>query len=412
MGFFDKFKSVKKTGVAAILNPGYKDGDFMFPLSPANSLSWASTELTHLLDYLEVPEVASIINMKARAFANMKLQTVSKTTGLPVKVNESRILNNPNYFQSQKEFLMQTKLFQEIFGNEVLYFLKGVGMPVSAMFTLPPLFVDIDEMGRQPYWLERDFPEAVKYHIEWNGQRMALNTDDICHINNAKVKLLADDVYWGESTMKSLQAPISNIRAAYEARNVLIENRGALGILSNNSADGMGATMPLDGDEKTALQNDFKKYGVTKKQWQIIITSLNLKWQQMSIDADKLKLFEEVKADTEQICDAYGVPFELLSNQKGTTFENRKNAEKTFYTGTIIPEAEEWAGAINRKWDTEGKSWEVRATFEHLDIFSDNQRERAQSIAVLINGLSKALADGAITLDQYQKEMQKLKIGI
>lgn len=409
MAFLDRFKAAKanKSPDNAI-----EERDFIIPMGVASSMAWGSNELKHLKDYMEVPEVAAIINMKARAFASMNLQAVSKSTGLPVSVNEARIIKTPNYFQSQKEFLMQTKLFQEIFGNEILYFLKGVGMPVSRMFTLPPINVDIDETGRNPYWLEKEFPESVKYHIDWNGRRIELNNDEICHINNAKAKVLSDDVYWGESPMRALQAPIANIRAAYEARNVLIENRGALGILSNNSADGMGATMPLLAEEKDELQTDYKRFGLSKEKWQIIITSLNLKWQQMSVDIDKLKLFEEVKADTEQICDAYGVPFELLANQKGTTFENRKSAEKAFYTGTIIPEAEEWAGALNRKFNTENKSWEVIAMFDHLDIFAENQKDRAQSIAVLINGLSKALADGAITLDQYQKELQKLKIGM
>lgn len=408
MAFLDRFKAAKanKSPDNAI-----EERDFIIPMGVASSMAWGSNELKHLKDYMEVAEVASIINIKARAFSSMRLEAVNKTTGKPFQSRETEVIKTPNYFQGQKEFLRQTKLFHEIFGNEIIYFLRANDMPVRSMFTLPPILVDIDEAEGVPYWLQREFPESIKYHIEWGGRRLALDNSDICHINNTKVKVLPDDVHWGASTMASLQGPISNIRAAYEARNVMIENRGALGILSNNSADGMGATMPLLPEEKEELQNDYRKFGMSKDKWQIIITSLNLRWQQMSIDTDKLKLFEEVKADTEQLCDAYGVPFELLANEKGTTFENRRTAEKTFYTGTIIPEAEEWVGAINRKLKTSNLPWEYRASFDHLDIFAENQKDRAQSLAILINGLSKALADGAITLDEYRGELAKLKIG-
>ena len=408
MAFLDRFKATKANKSPD--NP-IEERDFIIPMGVASSMAWASNELKHLKDYMEVAEVASIINIKARAFSSMRLEAVNKTTGKPFQSRETEVVNKPNYFQGQKEFLRQTKLFHEIFGNEIIYFLRPIGMPVRSMFTLPPILVDIDEAEGVPYWLESESPETVKYHIEWAGRRVALDNSDICHINNAKVKVLPDDVHWGASTMASLQGPISNIRAAYEARNVMIENRGALGILSNSSSDGMGATMPLLPGEKEELQNDYRKFGMSKDKWQIIITSLNLRWQQMSIDTDKLKLFEEVKADTEQLCDAYGVPFELLANEKGTTFENRRTAEKTFYTGTIIPEAEEWVGAINRKLKTSNLPWEYRASFDHLDIFAENQKDRAQSLTILINGLSKALADGAITLDEYRGELAKLKIG-
>jgi len=407
-----KTDKVNKDRVLTPLDPS----DVFMSLNAASSLAWDSDEAKHLKNYLEIPEVNSIINIKARAFSSMRLEVVSKTTGQPVKNNEPLVkaLRNPNFFQSQKEFLMQTKLFQEIFGNEIIYFLSPVGFKnnIKGMFTLPPYMCDIDEKERKPFWMNPAWPQNVKYFVNWDGQRIELHNDEIIHINNSNVNIKPDNVFWGQSPMVSLQGCISNIRAAYEARNVLIENRGALGILSNSGTDGIGASLPLDPKEKENVQKTWKNgYGLMKNKNQIIITSLPLKWQQMSIDADKLGLFEEVKLDTEKVCDVYGVPFELLANQKGTTFENQKQAEKRFYTNTVIPESDEWVAGLNRFFETMDKSWELKASFNHLDIFRDNEKDRAQSITVLINGLSKAYADGAITLDEYKAEMKKLNIG-
>lgn len=418
MAFWNKkTKEAQPAVTKQLQNTDPTKKDFFMEISAYRSLtSWKLTDLQCLKYYLTIPELNAIINIKARAFSAMNLQIVSKGTGLPVKNYEPivRALKYPNYFQSQKEFLMQTKLFQEIFGNEIIYFLTPIGLKnnVKGMFTLNPLDVDIEEINTTPYWLTDEFDERVKYFIDWGGKRYQLPTDEIIHINNSKVNVKADDVFWGESQIKALAGPLSNIKAAYEARNELIENRGALGILSNDATDVAGA-LPLDGEEKDKLQSEYQsKYGIGRDKWKLIITSLKLKWQQMAVDIDKLKLYEEVKADTEKICDAFGVKYELLANQKGSTFENQKQAEKAFYTNTIIPEAQEWVSALNRRFETMDKSWEIKCDFSHLDVFRENEKERGQSITMLISGLSKAFQDGALSIEEYKAELKKLNIGM
>lgn len=423
MGFFSVNKDSK---ASAFGGPGmttkdniipsttdFGGGDFFYPYSVVSSLNWKDRD--YLQHYLEVPELASVINKKASAFSKMKIEVVSKATGKPVNNQDTaaKTLRNPNYFQSQKEFLYQTKLFHEIFGNEFLYFFKPAGFTtkISGLFTLPPLFVEIDEPTDRPFFLRSNFADEVQYWISMGNQRTNLDKGEFVHINQAASNIKADNVFWGESRMQSAMVAIQNIRAAYEARNVLIENRGALGILTNNSTDGIGSTLPLDEKEKQKVQDEWKKYGIQKNQFQAIITSLNLKWQQISTDANKLQLFEETKADQEQLCDAYGVPFELFANQKGVTFDNKKQARREFYENTIIPEAEEWIDALNRYFETYNKSWEIKGSFDHLSVFQENQKERAQSITLLTNALSKAFQDGALSLDQYKAELRKLRIG-
>lgn len=411
MGLFNRkrAKEVKKQITGSITQFG---NEFFYPLFGGMSLNWSDNQ--YLKHYLEVPEVAAVINKKATAFSNMKLEVVSKATGKPVNNQEPvvRLLRRPNYFQSQKEFLFQTKLFHEIFGNEYLYFLSPAGFRnVTGLFTLPPNFVEIEEPST-PYFLRSDFADGVQYWISFGNKRVSLERGKFLHINNASADLKSDNVFKGESRMRSLAGPIANIRAAYEARNVLIENRGALGILTNGQSDAIGSSLPLDPKEKEKLQKYFKQYGLTKHQSQVIITSLNLKWQQMTIDADKLQLFEETKYDQEKICDAYGVPFELFANQKGVTYDNKKEAKKELYENTIIPEAAEWVDALNRYFETQNRSWEIVFSFDHLDVFQENKKDRAQALSMLVTALSKAYADGALSLEEYKKELAKLKIGM
>ena len=97
---------------------------------------------------------------------------------------------------------------------------------------------------------------------------------------------------------------------------------------------------------------------------------------------------------------------DLFVKQIGSTFENQKQAEKSAYVNTIIPEANEWIGAFNRKYRNGAKT-SLIMDYLHLPIFQEDLKARGESLGATVNALSKALTDGAITLEQYQTELQK-----
>lgn len=364
-------------------------------------------------DFNEVPEVSAILNAKARAFSNMKLSVVSKTSGEEVKNTnpDAKILRKPNWFQGQKEFLMQTKLFREVYGNEYPYKLIPVGMEPVGLFTLPPNMVEIKIDNKTAYWLMKEKPDDVQYITTFNNVKQVLPNESFIHLNDNNATVNEKNYLSGVSKLQALQMPIQNIRAAYEARNVLITKRGALGMLSNNSGDdAIGTAAPFDAVEKKDLQEQMKKYGLTKSQFQFILTSLNLKWTQMAVDADKLRLFEEVMNDTVKISDAYGYPFELLGSEKGTTFRNKEFAERQLYQDTIIPEALEWVIGMNRLFNTLEGSFIITATYDHLPIFKEDMKLKAETLERIVNALSTALEDGVIDEAFYKLTLEQFNL--
>jgi hypothetical protein len=124
-------------------------------------------ESKYLEMFRKVPELAIVINWKARAFSNIKLDFVSKETGKPVKNYEwiVKAFRKPNYFQNQQEFLKQSKIFRELYGNEIIYKLAPVGREktIKALFSLCPENIVIDNGDVQNYWQYEDFPEQIKY---------------------------------------------------------------------------------------------------------------------------------------------------------------------------------------------------------------------------------------------------------
>lgn len=282
------------------------------------------------------------------------------------------------------------------------------------MFTLPPNLVDIEKVGGtllSPFYLYKTLPEAIVYsYRHYDGKKYELKKPSLLHLNSGSVKTIDNLSHLkGQSKIDPLQAPLENILAAYEARNVLIVNRGAIGILSNSAKDGIGGVAPLDIKEKEKVQREFSKYGLTKSQWQVIITNLSLNWQQMAIDVDKLRLFEETKEDTLKICDEYGVPFEMLSSDKGTTFANKREAQVQFYRDTVIPETNVRIAGINKAFFAD-KDYQLAATFEHLPIFSEELKDRARSLMLVCNALSRAFEQNILSIEEYRKELKKFGI--
>ena len=362
----------------------------------------------YLKDFQEIPELNAIINIRARAMASWKLSLVSTATGKEISNQESlaKILRRPNWFQSQIEFWRQSELFRCIYGNEYIYFLQPVGMSntYAGMFALDPSKVTIKYKSDNLPFLEST-SEAVEYwHDLGNNQKIKLEKANIIHLNDNRVtpdKDNSGDFLKGTSKIKSLQAPLQNIREAYKKRNIILKM--PIGIFSGNSTDATSYSVPLDPEEKEKAQTALRNHGALP-----IFTNLGLAYNDMSINANNMGLFEEVREDTAKICDMFGIPYEVLASQKGVTFANLKEAKKQMYEESIIPDAVEKLEALNDK--AASKSWEIKGDYSYLPVFAEDQRQKAVSLNQMVTALSKALTDEAITIEQYQNELKKFGI--
>jgi len=358
----------------------------------------------YLQDFLEIPELNAILNIRARAMSSGIVNIQSKATGKEQAANQSlvRVLRSPNWFQGQDEFWRQSSLFRDIWGNEYIYFLTPVGLSSTfkGMYTLNPADVTIEYDKKTPYFLQMD-DESVGYYFTLDGKKIPLDKANTIHLNDNRVE--TGNILQGISKLKALQPALKNIRAAYQKRNIALNM--PIGILSNNQTDATGLAVPLPPGEKNEAQADLKRHGALP-----ILTSLGVGYSDMTINAANMGLFEETREDTARICDAYGVPYEMLAAQKGVTFANLKEAKKQFYEETIAPDMNERISALNNHLDTDSKSWHIVVDFKHLPVFAEDARQRAQSINTMTMALNRAFTDGAITIEQYQNELKKFDI--
>ncbi len=402
------FPLFKKSAVVA--NPEITATPTFFPLEFVNHFLAAGSSASDkkfLELYLSVPELQAIINYRARVFADMRIKAVNEA-GDEKEIPQLKLFSKPNPIQNFKEFAMQYHVLRDIFGNDFIHPIFGNDpKQAQVMWNLPPCGAEVipsDSLKSQEAVLFRmtDEDEIIKkYKFSYESGHITFEPNEIIHYNDNQVDFNENRFLLGDSKIRPIQQACENIKNAYEARGVLIQN-AALGILTNEGKDGIG-TAPITPKEKKELQDDYKRYGLTKEKWQMIITNMSLKYQSMTTDTGKLKLFEEVDSDFRTVANAYSFPPEIL--QTDSTYENKQRAITQLYQDTIIPEANEWLQGFTNFFQLEGVF--LKADFSHVAALQSDLEKRSKSMDRAATGLSKALESGFVQLPEAEEEFKK-----
>jgi hypothetical protein len=363
--------------------------------------------------YEYCPPVNAIINRKAQAYINGKtwvLNTQGKAKGKESTSAEAQklkaLFKKPNPLQSWKQFEAQGYIYQQLFGYTIVLPIKPAGfkenIDATALWNIPPSMVDIEETNKLFY--QSDTKGIIKQIVlNYKGTRSILNIEDIYIMKDFTPSFCS--LVIPDSRIHALELPINNIIGAYESRNVLINYRGALGILSQDPGSGAYGAIPMTSGQKDELQQEFRKYGLKNHQWQFIITSASLKWQQMGISTKDLMLFEEIEADTMAICDAYNYPYQLMSSAKGTTFSNLNEGKKLLYQDATIPEAESMYEQWNQLFNTEKYGLVIDKDFTHIAVLQEDKQQAAAARKTFDEAMMIEFQNGLITLDDWLEKL-------
>lgn len=391
---------------------GYGMGGPDFVIGSDNvehSFTWDGHN-SSLTAYERCPPVTAIINRKAQAYINgktwvMNTQGKESTTEPAKKIK--KLLARPNPIQSWKQFEAQAQVFKQVFGFNILFPIIPAGfeqygpIEASSLWNIPPHMLHVEETNKLFY--QTDMTGIIKnIKLRYKNTETTIDAKNIYLFKDITPSM--STMIFPESRIKSLEMPINNIIGAFESRNVLINYRGALGILSKDpgSTTGGYVSLPWPKDEKEALQKEFERYGLSKRQWKFIITSAEVKWQQMGVPTKDLMLMEEVQEGTKSICDAYGYPPHLLGIID-PTFNNQNAAEKGLYQNTIIPEAESDYEQWNNVFRTDEYNINIEKDYSHLPVLQEDAQSKASARKILGEALEKEFKNDLITLNRWRE---------
>jgi HK97 family phage portal protein len=341
---------------------------------------WVDTQDIWRL-FVEIPELRSVINKRASMMASNKPCLYKDD-----KEVESHwlldLINKPNAVQSWADVVYTMSVQDALYSNTFCYTpQRSLGVR-NLIVPLPANKIKMQLTGKK--LKQMDANDLIEYftfmydddsteRIVWEDM-LYLTTDDGMNI----VKPC--------SRIETLKYPLSNIKASYHKRNVLLENIGAIGILSAQQND-MGGAIPMTPEEKNAIRKDW----YDRQKDELIITEANVNWQPMSYPTKDLMLFEELTEDKLAIIDAFGLNYNLFSSTSGATFSNVKDSIRMVYTDTIIPETQSMYDSIIKQFGMDVEGYKLHAEFDHLAILQHDELASANVLKIKTEAVERML---------------------
>jgi hypothetical protein len=356
---------------------------------------------------LSCPPLAYILNRKALAFVNGKTRVYNASTDNYVQGKYrawEKLLAKPNPLQTDTQFRVELYTYIQAFGycvvmKDIPFGFDGTSVP-SAIWVLPPNFCNIQMKQNVNYFASKSWIDLVEYiEFTYAGTTTKLDKSKLYIFTDVTTNM--DSVAFPDSKLIPLKYPINNLIKSYEARGVIAERRGAVGMLSNERADNISA-LPMTQKEIQATQDSYRKYGMSKDQWQLFITNIPMRYQQMAMPVKDMMLLEMEEADVRTICNAFGYPYHLLSNEEGTTFSNMEKADSSLYQNTIIPECRHFEYQMNDLLYAPQNNIRIEYDYDWLPVMQGDDKLRAETRKRLGEALLNEFNYNLITWNQVR----------
>lgn len=347
------------------------------------------------IQYHECPELKAVIDRRATMFSNMIIMVEDAATGKPIDdADLNKLLMNPNCLQGQNDFLVEYQTQKCVYGNQFIYRNKPTSFQSypSSLKNVSPRYLKPVLTGK---WFDQEKTDGIieRYDFIQQGFKRSFDTTEILYTKIADI----DNPIIGLSPVNGLRKPITNIKLAYDYQNVILGEKGAIGMLSQEkSTDGEGA-VPMAEEEKERIEKQMTTdYGVGESQKRVILTYASLKWTPMSYPTKELLLGETIDAGKRALMDQYGMNQNIFSSITGVTYENLKNGMVMCYQDTIQPEADKFLQALGPFIGLK-EGLRLRASYEHIPVMKENKLKGMEALNNVVDSLTHAIQAGLIS---------------
>ncbi len=384
-----------------------KNDNLMKMLSRKHNQFWGNTKPTWIDTdkpyelYIQIPELRTVINKRAIMMSS-GVPKVCDLEGNPVESHWMiDLINQPNPTQSWSDVIYSLAVNDGLFNNSFAYCPKRSFDIRNLFVPLPSNQIKI--VGTGKYLDQLDTNGLIKEFQFWydTQKKDIIEVEDMVYLNTPDGINLLNPV----NRIDTLKYPLSNIMAQYNKRNVILENMGAIGILSSKKSD-MGGALPMTPEERNEIQADWLKRSKDK----LVMTEADVDWTPMSYPTKDLMLFEELTEDKMAIIDAYGLSYYLFSQAKGSTFTNIKEGMRMSYQDTIIPETNQMYATMSQQLGLIDEGVYIKADFSHIPVLQDDKNAESNTVVSLVqNGVIDA-NEARTVLGYNEREEQERSV--
>lgn len=344
--------------------------------------------------YIDIPELRAVVDKRASMMSSNRPKLYDANGELVENHWLNDLIKNPNATQSWSDVVYSLGVQDALYSNCVMYSPERSFGVRNLIVPLPANNIEIMLSGRKLKQMDREnLIDYFKFTYD-SGTTERIDWEDAVYLTSCDGMNIVKPI----SRVDSLKYPLSNIQAQYKKRNVLLENIGAIGILSAQATD-LGGSIPMTPEERQKIQKDWYR----RQKDELIISEAGVNWTPMSFPTKDLMLFEELTADKLALIDAYGLSYNLFSKTEGTTFTNVRDSIRMVYQDTIIPETQQFYDSLMTQFGLKEEGYYLKACFEHLPILQEDEKEKAEVMRIRSETL-RTMAEMGLQLTEEQIE--------
>ena len=359
----------------------------------------------------------------SKLFSQAEFKVVNKKTGKEEKNHWLiKLLNKPNLYQTQSDFLESLQFIQIAQGKAVGYLKRPIGFngaeDIDSIYLLDSDLIEWplkykDANFRSPMLSARAKnvadDEIIRY--DENGENLKIKVKDLIFFYDLP-NMLQKNFYNVNSRLDGLRQTLLNTNDSLIAKNIILKTNGKELISGGNNEH-----FPLAGDDKekaeSLLQNN---YGLGWFRKRGIVTKASINYQSLHIALRDLGLDESVKVDGNLIYTALHIPKDIISLEaKKTTYNNFKESMVSYIQNEMQASTNAFTDVLNQLIDD--SDYKLVGTYEHLPIMQFILIERYEGISKKAKALNDLLITGvpkevALEMCGFDKNLQLEEIQV
>ena len=356
--------------------------------------------------YLELslsnPVLLAIIALRSKIYSQMKISHIG-ANGKPIENSPIiQLFKQPNYFQSQEDFLFQQMWFLSAAGTNLTYKVNALSQTKS-IYNLIPSEINLNDTHKVKSFIstkaELKAYEDRKIIYTLDGQQMNIAIKDLIPTYDLANGLTTNSIMSSPSRLKGISKTIQNIEENLLSKNVNLKMSQKY--LMASQGDGNEAQIQA-GDRNDIFSKVAKK--------SLLITNANIKAQHLVSDMKRLYLDEQFSADALTCLLAFDMSKDVLNyfSNGASTYENKEKAMLDYVQNSIQSDANNTMNSFASSFGLIGKGESLVASYDHLPVMQIVMKTKIETLQLFINTLVDYTPEAKVKLI----EEFKVKLGL
>ncbi len=315
--------------------------------------------------YLELslsnPVLLAIISLRSKVYSQMKISHLNSKGEIIENSPIIKLLKQPNYFQSQEDFLFQQMWFLSTSGTNYTYKVNAL-KETKSIYNLIPSEIELNNINKVKSFIStKDELKAygekkIKYSLD--GQTFDIKISDIIPTYDLANGLTCNSLMSSPSRLKGISKTLQNIEENLLSKNVNLKMSQKYLMASQG-----------DGNEAQIQDKDRKDIFSKIAQKSLLITNANIKAQHLVSDMKRLFLDEQFSADALTCLNAFEMTKDIINYfSDGSTYENKEKAMLDYIQNSIQTDANNTMNSFASSLGLIDKSESLKASYDHLPV--------------------------------------------